>query len=105
MHDAASDLPAYHDRIFERVDRELGLAPRRHGLADDPIGEHICDGAQVQDAFTGCVLRDVGEPQVVGTIRVELVAHSAMLVNERTQVIVDRGAWAGVLGKIGRAHV
>lgn len=61
----AAICSAHSNGVFECADREPGFATSRHGLADDPVGEDVFDGAQVEDAFTVLVLSDVGEPQFV----------------------------------------
>ena len=66
--DAAGDVASPGDRVVERGDSQSGLHPLVDRVADDPVGEHVLDRADVELAFTCPVLGDVGEPQVVGGV-------------------------------------
>jgi hypothetical protein len=50
----------------------------------------VHDRAQVQLAFAGGVFGDVGEPLLVRRGRREVVGDTALLVEHRQQVVVDR---------------
>jgi len=67
------------DRHLQSVDREA----RRHVVVDrvanDPVGEHIFDRTQVELAFAGPVLGDVGQPQRLGSGRGEQPLHQIVM--------------------------
>src|SRR5699024_357335 len=48
MHDAASDATAAGSGVVQGVHRQTRLHPGVHGVADDPAGEHVLDGAEVE---------------------------------------------------------
>ena len=67
-----------HDRPDRRADGH-GVTQRRDGqrrghpgvdrVADDPVGVHVLDRAEVELALLGGVLGDVGQPHLVGGLR------------------------------------
>lgn len=61
-------------RLHSRVDR----------VAHDPVGVDVFDGAEVELAFVGAVLGDIGQPDLVGGRGAELTLD---------EVVVDR--WSG----------
>jgi hypothetical protein len=44
---------------------QTGLHPGVKAVTDDPVGERVLDGAQVQLTLTGALLNDIAEPQLV----------------------------------------
>jgi hypothetical protein len=87
MHHAASDIltgssSAGHRRLHGRHSK-ASLHAVADGVADDAVGEHVFNRAQVQLAFGGAVLGDVGQPQLVGRRGGEVSLH---------QVVMDRRA-------------
>ncbi len=81
MHDADGSVATPGCRVVQRVHREAGLHTVADRVADDPSGEHVLDGAEVELALVGPVLGDVGQPQLVHVIGGEVPLD---------QVIVDR---------------
>lgn len=47
--------------------------------ADDPVGPHVLDRAEVQLPFTRPVFRQVGQPRLVRTWRGEVPAHQVVM--------------------------
>jgi len=86
MDDGRSHLPC-HEGVAERGHRQCGGHTGVHGVPDDPIGEGVLDGAQVDLSLAGPVLGDVGEPQHVGGRGGE---------DPLDQVVVDGRAWPAV---------
>ena len=80
MHDHPGGPASVGHCHLERVDGDPGLHPRVDRVADDPVGEHVLDRAQVDLALAGAVLGDVGQPQRVGALGAELPVD---------QVVVD----------------
>jgi hypothetical protein len=62
---AAGHIFTAGDGVVERRDGQPGLHPRVDGVAHDPVGVDVLDRAEVELAFTGAVLGDVGQPQLV----------------------------------------
>ena len=62
-HGAVDATPG--DRGSDRVDGEPSFHPVSDRVAHDPAGEDVLHRAQVQLAFAGAVLGDVGEPDGV----------------------------------------
>jgi hypothetical protein len=56
--DHCCNWSAPQDGVAEGVDRQLSGHPVGDGVADDPVGPHILDGAEVELALTGRMLRD-----------------------------------------------
>lgn len=65
MHDASGRASASRSSVVQGVHRETSLHPGIHGVADDPPGEHVLNGAEVELSLIGPVLSDVGQPQLV----------------------------------------
>ncbi len=86
--DAAVDVTAADGSVVERGDGEAGLHPSVDGVADDPVREQVLDGAPVELALGGAVLGDVGEPDLVRSLRGEVSTG---------QVVAGRGAGLGGL--------
>lgn len=59
--------------------RECGLHPRVARIAHDPVGIDVFDVAQLELAFTGGMLGDVGQPHIVGALSAELAADEVVL--------------------------
>lgn len=57
------------------------------GVADDPVGGHVLDRADVELPFARGVLGDVGQPHLVGPCRGEVSLH---------QVVMDGGTRASL---------
>ena len=89
MHDHPGGPASVGHCHLERVDGDPGLHPRVDRVADDPVGEHVLDRAQVDLALAGAVLGDVGQPQRVGALGAELPVD---------QVVVDGRAGFLVAG-------
>jgi hypothetical protein len=64
--------PPALDGHRERVDDQLLAHMVGHAPAHDPPRERVLDGRQVQPAFPGPQIREVGDPQHVGLLRSEL---------------------------------
>ena len=82
MHDASGGITASRHRVVQGVHRETGFHSVRDRVADDPAGEHVFDGAEVELALVGPVLGDVGQPQFVDVIGGEVPLHE-IVVNRR----------------------
>ncbi len=54
------------------VDAQPGLEMVRHGPADDLARGHVLDRGQIQEAFAGRDVRDVGQPDLVRPFRDEV---------------------------------
>lgn len=65
--------------MVQGVHRERGLHSRVDRVADDPVGVHVFDGAEVELAFIGAVLGDVGQPDLVGGLGAELTLHEVVM--------------------------
>ena len=87
---AAGDVAAHRDSVLERLNCQPGLHPRVDRVPHDLAGARVFDCAAVELAFSGFVLRDVDEPELVRGIGGEDVPGSAVLVDDRAQVVVDR---------------
>jgi hypothetical protein len=55
VQDAACDLVPAGDRVVEGGDHDASLHPVVDGPADDPVREHVLDGAQVELPLAGRV--------------------------------------------------
>jgi hypothetical protein len=66
MHEPAVGAPAVHGHV-QRVDDELGAHVLSHRPADDRAGVGVLDRGEVQPAFPGAQVGDVGEPQHIRT--------------------------------------
>ena len=64
-------LEGHHHSIAN----ELGVDGRAHGPAHDPSGPQIEDRGEIEPAFTGADLGDVGGPEHVWADRVEIAMH------------------------------
>ena len=95
MHDHPGGPASVGHCHLERVDGDPGLHPRVDRVADDPVGEHVLDRAQVDLALAGAVLGDVGQPQRVGALGAELPVD---------QVVVDGRAGFLVAGLARGEH-
>lgn len=49
----------------QRVDYKCGVSLRIHRPAYDPAAERVQDRAAVQSSFSGAVLGDIGDPQLI----------------------------------------
>ena len=58
---------ALGERHVERVEDEVGAQVRRHRPADDATAPRVEDDGQVQEAGPGRDVRDVGDPELIGT--------------------------------------
>lgn len=85
MHDASGGITASRHRVVQGVHRETGFHSVRDRVADDPAGEHVFDGAEVELALVGPVLGDVGQPEFVDVVCGEVALH---------EVVVDRRSGA-----------
>jgi hypothetical protein len=56
-------------RLHLRVDR----------VADDPVGKHVLDGAEVELAVISAVLGDVGQPHLVRGLSRELAVDEIVV--------------------------
>ena len=56
-------------------------------VADDPVGEHVLDRAQVELAFPGAMLSNIAEPQLIWRIGGE-VALDQIIVHRRADLAV-----------------
>jgi hypothetical protein len=56
----------------EGIQSDLGMQCLTHGPAGDLAGVYVEDGGQVEPAFTGRDLGQVGEPDLVGSRRFEV---------------------------------
>jgi len=91
--DAAGDVAAHRDGVLERLNCQAGLHPRADRVPDDLAAAGVFDGAAVELAFGGLVLRDlrdVDEPELVRGIGGEDVPGPAVLVDDGAEVVVDR---------------
>ena len=77
----AGHVRAPGDGVAERSHSEPGLHPRVDRVADDPVGVDVLKRADVQLPFTGPMLGDIPEPQLVGRPGSEVPLD---------QVVVDR---------------
>jgi Protein of unknown function (DUF2699). len=64
-------LAAPH-RHHQRLQHQVGVQGRSHRPADDLPGEQVHDRRQVQPAFVGADVGDVGDPGTIGGYGVEL---------------------------------
>jgi hypothetical protein len=65
VQNAPVDVPTPGHGIVQGGHGQAGLHPRIDGVAHDPVAEGALDRAEVELAFAGGVLGDVGEPQPV----------------------------------------
>ena len=86
MQDAPGHVAAAGNRVVERRNRKAGLHPVIDRVANDPVRVHVLDSAQVQLAFVGTVLGEVGQPHSLAASAVK---------SRRT-----RSSWAGVPGLV-----
>ncbi len=103
MDHAAGDVAAHRDGVLDRLDGQVRLHPRVDRVPHDPAREHVLDRAEVELAFRGLVLGDVGQPQLVRCIRSEHMTGSAVLVDDGTPVVVHRRPRLAVLAVFGFA--
>lgn len=59
--------------------RERGLHQCVDRIAHNPVGIHVLDGAQVELAFVGVVLGDVGQPHLVGGLGAEQTLYEVVM--------------------------
>ena len=59
-------------RHVQRPEYQLGTKMSGHGPPDDPAAEHIEHDRQIQEPGPGWYVRDIGHPDSVRGIRVEL---------------------------------
>jgi len=78
MHGGAYRSPE-SDGISKRRHREMRLHPTIGRVADDPAREGVLDRAKVELALVRRVLGDVGEPQLVGSLRTERTANKVVV--------------------------
>src|SRR5699024_8637327 len=88
----AGDVTAHRDGVLEGCDGQSRLHSRVDRVSDDPTTERVLDGAEVELALRGLVLRDVDQPEFVRLCRGEHVPHPAIVVDHRAEVVVDRRA-------------
>ena len=63
---------AQRDRVGQGVDRELRGHPVAHRVAHDPVGAVVFHRAEVKLSGACWVLRQIGEPEPVGSLGSEL---------------------------------
>ena len=61
--------------LFERVEREIRAQRVRHAPADDPPRKCIDDESDIRENQPGRDVRDVGDPELVGSRRREFAFH------------------------------
>jgi hypothetical protein len=79
--------------ILDGLDGQPSLHAAVDGVAHNPVGAGVLDGAEIELPFCRGVLGDVGQPQLVRDLGTELTAH---------QVVVGRGRYLGRLSGDGR---
>ncbi len=97
MNDDPGRVTAPVYRVLECVHCQLGLHPVADGVPHDPPREHVLHTAQAQFAFSGPVLRDIGQPQLVGHVRGE-VALDEVVVHSRSRPPIPAASLASVCG-------
>ena len=82
--------------ICEGVDDELGAHVIGHRPADDPAGEDVLDGGEVEPALPGAQVGDVGDPEPVRAPRrrTSRSTRSSQTRTPGTRIVVRPGAWA-----------
>ena len=70
-------------RVVEGRDGQRGFHPGIDGVAHDPVGVDVFDGAQVELALVGPVFGDVCEPQLIRRRRGE-VPSDVVIVHGRS---------------------
>src|SRR5690606_16198342 len=68
MDDATGRVATPGYCVVQGVYRETGLHSVADRVAHDAAGEHVFDGAEVELALVGPVLRDISKPQFVDVI-------------------------------------
>ncbi|SDP63285.1 hypothetical protein SAMN04487914_1225 [Arthrobacter sp. ok909] len=81
VHHGAFRMPEPY-RIVEGRDGQGRFHPGIDGVAHDPVGIDVFDGAQVELALIGPVLGDVRQPQLIGRCRGE-VPFDVVIVQRR----------------------
>jgi len=76
-HQALSRQASRHGHL-QRIDHQTAVDPLAHRPADDPPRVQVLHGRQVQPAFKGRDLCDVGRPGLVGRPRLELAIHDVL---------------------------
>ncbi len=77
MYSAFCDAALQWSKIVEGVERDLGVQGLTHGPADDLAGVNIEDGDEVEPALAGRDVGQVGEPDLVGSRRLEVAGQPA----------------------------
>ncbi len=70
--DEPVDVVASAERLFERVECEVGSQRWRHAPTDDGAREDIDDEGDVREAFPRRNIRDVGDPKLIRAVRTKL---------------------------------
>ena len=79
VQDAASDVTTAGNGHLDRSDNETGFHAFVDGPADDPVGEHVLDRADVELALPRPMLRDVAEPQLIRGGGSEVAFHEVVV--------------------------
>lgn len=79
MQDAAGDITTAGDSHLDRSDDEAGFHAFVDGPANDPVGEHVFDRAEVDLAFPRPMFRDVAEPLLVRGGGGEVAFHEVVV--------------------------
>jgi hypothetical protein len=87
----AGDITAPGQCVGQRLGGQPRIHPGVDAVADDPVGAHFLDRAQVELAFVGGVFGDVGQPQRIRCRGGEDPAD---------QIVVDRRAGLAVLAAL-----
>ena len=80
--------PAARERHVECIEHELGAQMRRHRPADDATAPGVEDDGEEEKAGPGRDVRDVGDPQPVGAVGVEVALDQ---IGRGTRIAIASG--------------
>ena len=80
------------ERLFQRIQNELGVHVAAHASSHDPPGKNIHYESHIQPALPSRNVGEIREPQLIGPFSPKLPIHAIQWANSRT--VGDRGAHA-----------
>ncbi len=71
------------ERLFKRIEHEIGTHRTDHPPADDPAGKHVDDEGDMDKSLPSGHIREIGHPQLIGPIGLELPIHPILRTRRR----------------------